>query len=255
MGWPLWLILEVARPQHWPDSAGLLRIPSQAPAAPDFPSEPPSWGSSSAAGGSAGLGTRPVQTGVGPRPSASAHPGQPPSHSTNPAHHCCLGRTGLVSCSASSAPSLPGALAKLPNWLFPDSNLGWIPVLLQRSCWVGDWLRLTGSSGDKAPSWQPPGDTAACGETPCGHGSGLMSDEFLRGPHTSGPGLEERVEPLEQMWPLGGTNVSFHIKVQSPGRDCVASAQGARVLCLLKTCVLLSDHMCPDPPGPTCCHT
>ena len=83
----------------------------------------------------------------------------------------------------------------------------------------------------------------------------LMSDEFLRGPHASGPDLEERVEPLEQMWPLGGTNVSFHIKVQSPGRDCVASSQGAHVLCLLKTCVLLSDHMCPDPPGHTCCHT
>ena len=28
---------------------------------------------------------------------------------------------------------------------------------------------------DKAPSWQHPGDTAACGETPCGRGSGLTS--------------------------------------------------------------------------------
>ena len=84
--------------------------------------------------------------------------------------------------------------------------------------------------------------------------SHLMSSEFLRGPHISSPGLEEGVEPLEQMWPLGGTNVSFHIKVQSPGRDCVASAQGARVLCALKTCVLLSKHLCPDtrvPPAAT----
>ena len=58
------------------------------------------------------------------------------------------------------------------------------------------------------------------------------------------------MEPLEQMWPLGGTNVSFHIKVQSPGRDCVSSAQGARVLCALKTCVLLSKHLCPDTRAP-----
>ena len=67
----------------------------------------------------------------------------------------------------------------------------------------------------------------------------LMSGEFLRGPHTSGPGLKEGAKPLEQMLPLGGTDVSFHITVQSPGGGYVASAQGARELCPLKTRVLL----------------